>query len=123
MAPLGHRELKVWQFGVALVRETYRLTKHFPASENFGLVQQARRAAVSVPANIAEGHGRIHRGEFFRHVAIARGSLMELDTHFVIAREQGYLTAEELARTTERIAHLGRMLTTLARNLRPFPAP
>jgi four helix bundle protein len=119
MAAPKHRELKVWQSGTALAVETYRITRSWPDSERFELGRQARRAAVSIPANIAEGHGRIHAGDFFHHVAIARGSLMELDTHFVLANQLGYSTDADLSRARELIDATGRMLTRLAQKLRP----
>ena len=117
-----HRELKVWQLGMDLVTETYRLTRCYPAEERYALILQTRRAAVSVPANIAEGHGRIHRGEYHRHVGVARGSLMELETHFEIALRLEYLRQADLAPVTELIDHVGRMLTNLGARLRPINA-
>jgi four helix bundle protein len=77
----SYRELAVWLEGMNLVTETYRLSRQFPTDERFGLTSQMRRSAVSIPANIAEGHGRSHRGDFLHHVSFARGSLAELETH------------------------------------------
>ena len=73
----GYRDLLVWGRAMDLVVETYRLTEAFPREEKYGLVQQLRRAAVSVPSNIAEGHGRDHLGDYLHHLSIANGSLME----------------------------------------------
>jgi four helix bundle protein len=101
--------------------ETYRLTRRFPRSELYGLSSQAQRAAVSVPANIAEGHGRFYRGDFQRHVAIARGSLMEPDTHLELARQLGYASERDLSRASAMIDKLGRMLTNLATKLARSP--
>lgn len=101
--------------------ETCRITRGFPGHERFGLTSQARRAAASVPANIAEGHGRTHRGEYLHHVGIARGSLMELDSHLEGARRLGYLTDEDFGAVSARIDRLGRMLTRLAVRLRESP--
>jgi len=85
-----HHDLIVWQQGIVLVKEVYRLSNGFPESEKFGLSNQMRRAAISVPANIAEGVGRNSLKERIRFLAIARGSLTELETHAIIARELGY---------------------------------
>jgi four helix bundle protein len=85
-APIkSYRDLVVWQRAMDLVVESYQLTRDYPVSERYGLGSQTNRAAVSVAANIAEGHGRSSTGDYLRHLAIARGSLMELQTHFVIA--------------------------------------
>ena len=85
-----HHDLVAWQQGIALVKDVYQLTNQFPESEKFGLSSQMRRAAVSVPANIAEGVGRNSPKERIQFLAIARGSLTELETHVVIAKELGY---------------------------------
>ena len=88
-APLNiktFRDLVAWQRGVDLTDVVYRLTSIFPDDERFGLVSQMRRAAVSVPANVAEGYGRGRRAEYIRHLEIARGSLFELQTHVEVAR-------------------------------------
>jgi four helix bundle protein len=80
----SYRDLIVWQKAVELTVECYRVSSLLPDTEKFGLITQARRAAVSVAANIAEGHGREHRGDYLHHLSAANGSLMELETHFVI---------------------------------------
>ncbi|MFV9505811.1 MAG: four helix bundle protein [Oscillochloridaceae bacterium umkhey_bin13] len=85
MAIQSYRDLLVWQKSMDLVTEIYQLTRQFPHEELFGLTSQTRRAAVSIPANIAEGYGRIHRKEYLHHLSIARGSLMEVETHLQIA--------------------------------------
>jgi len=87
-----HHDLIVWQQGIALVKDVYRLTARFPESEKFGLSSQMQRAAVSVPANIAEAVGRNSQKERIQFLSIARGSLTELETHAIIAREPGYST-------------------------------
>ncbi|HMH83730.1 MAG TPA: four helix bundle protein, partial [Gemmatimonadales bacterium] len=76
----GYRDLLVWQRAMDLVIEAYGFAKRFPGEERYALAQQLRRAAVSVPSNIAEGHGRKYLGDYVRHVSIARGSLMEMET-------------------------------------------
>ena len=87
----GYRDLLVWGRAMDLVVEAYRLTEAFPREERYGLVQQVRRAAVSVPSNIAEGHGRDHLGDYLRQLSVANGSLMELETQVLIAGRMGYL--------------------------------
>lgn len=76
----GHRDLVAWQKGMRLVKDVYRVTRNFPREEVYGLTNQLRRAAVSVPSNLAEGHGRLSRKEFRQFIGCARGSLLELET-------------------------------------------
>jgi four helix bundle protein len=90
-----HHELKVWQEAITLVKEVYRITVNFPHTEMYGLTSQMRRAAVSIPSNIAEGAARKSTNEFLQFLAIARGSLSELETQLVITKELGYLMQDE----------------------------
>ncbi|MBM3188245.1 MAG: four helix bundle protein [Chloroflexi bacterium] len=92
------------------------------AEERWGLTSQMRQAAVSVPANIAEGHGRTHRGDYIHHLSVARGSLAELETHLQLAVRLGYLTEEGIERTWGLAQEVGRLLNGLLRALRP-PRP
>jgi four helix bundle protein len=87
----GYKDLIVWQKAIAMVTEVYRITRTFPREELFGLTSQIRRSAVSVPSNIAEGQGRLSVGEFRQFLGIAKGSLNELETQLIIARELGYV--------------------------------
>lgn len=87
----AHHNLVAWQQVIALVKTVYTLSEQFPAKEAYGLTSQIRRAAVSVPANIAEGIGRSGSKDRVHFLAIARGSLTELDTYAVLARELGYI--------------------------------
>jgi four helix bundle protein len=93
---MGHnyRDLIVWQRAIELAKLVYQVTECFPKHELYGLAAQVRRAAVSVPSNIAEGQGRLSRKGFRQFLGQARGSLLELETQIVIARELGYLTQE-----------------------------
>lgn len=91
------RDLDTWKVGMELALTTYELAVRLPASERFELSQQIRRAATSIPANVAEGHATGKDGLFLRHVCIALGSLAELDTELELARRLGFLTANELA--------------------------
>jgi four helix bundle protein len=86
-----YRDLKVWQKAMDLVVEIYQITKKFPKEELFPLTSQIQRAVTSVPTNIAEGHGRLHRPEYIRFLSIAMGSLMETETHLHIAIRLGYI--------------------------------
>ena len=108
-----HRQLVVWQKGIQLTLHTYRLSQRFPREETYGLTSQIRRAAVSIPANIAEGNGRAHGREYANHVSMARGSLREVETLVEIAFGLQYISEEELAEFRELLDHLGRMLTRL----------
>ena len=81
MSVRSYKDLLVWQKAMDLVIECYRLTKRLPASEAYGLVSQIQRAVVSIPANIAEGPGRDHLGDYVRHISIAKRSVLELETH------------------------------------------
>ncbi|MFZ5512676.1 MAG: four helix bundle protein [Pseudomonadota bacterium] len=113
--PGGHKDLRVWQEGILLVKDAYRLTAAFPRDELFGLTSQIRRAAVSVPSNIAEGAARSSRREFVRFLGIARGSLSELETQAIIARELGYTDC--IDDLTRRIEGLFRLLSALVNSL------
>ena len=114
----NHRDLKVWQISMDLVETVYRLSRGWPNHELYGLVSQARRASVSVPANIAEGAGRRSTGEFAHFVGIARGSLAEVETLLVLAGRLGYLDERTLEHLMRDIAEVGRMLTGLMQSLR-----
>ena len=102
----GHRSLSAWQKSIDLVEAVYAATKSFPKEEMFGLTSQMRRAAVSVPANIAEGAARGGTKELVYFVNIASASLSELDTHIEIARRLGYLTDETLQKQANDVATL-----------------
>jgi four helix bundle protein len=103
---------------MALVRAVYEATRAWPADERYGLTSQAQRAAVSVPANIAEGQGRAGKAEFLHHLSMAHGSLHELETHLLIAQDLGYLRASATDVLLEQCAEVGRLLGGLMRSLR-----
>lgn len=92
----SYRDLEVWKLSIDLVKEVYGLTGKFPASENFGLTNQIRRAAVSIPSNIAEGQGRNSPKEFRQFLAVGIGSVAELETQLIIAQAIEYISQEEL---------------------------
>lgn len=103
-----YRHLAVWKDSVAFAAEVYQVTKQFPKEELFGMVSQLRRAAVSVPANIAEGAGRKSRGDFARFVDIALGSLNEVETLLEIARQIGYIDDSRHTVLMEKTSSLGK---------------
>ena len=113
-----YRNLIVWKQGIELVVECYRLTAKFPKSELFGLTSQIRRAAVSIPANVAEGHCRRETKPFRHHVSIAIGSHGELETYFELALRLGLLSSAECARVMTLADSVGRMLNGLHRSLK-----
>jgi len=112
------RDLVVWQNGIELVDEVYRVTKTFPKDERFGLVSQLRRAAISVPSNIAEGHGRSGRNEYLHHLSIAHGSLMECLTLALISNRQGFIVKEPADNLISKIEALSRKIRTLMLKLK-----
>ena len=107
------RDLRVWQDAMDLVETIYQISRDFPHHEVYGLSSQIRRAAVSVPANIAEGHARYHSKEYLKHLSIAHASLAELDTHLEIAVRLAYLPAADIAPIQQRITSLNRQLHAL----------
>jgi four helix bundle protein len=109
-APQSVQRFKVWQDSIELVVECYKLSASFPSDERFGLVSQIRRAATSVPANIAEGFGRWNARDFARFLAIASGSLRERETHFIIATRLGYLSGASTQLTLRAIDQLSKMV-------------
>jgi four helix bundle protein len=107
------RQLIAWQKAMELVTEIYRVTKNFPRDEAYGLTSQLRRAAVSVPSNIAEGQARYSRREFYRFLTVARGSLAEIETQVTIAKSLDYLTSATADLLLSRSAEPGRILNGL----------
>lgn len=113
----GFRDLRVWQCGMDLVEEVYRLTKEFPKEELYGLTNQLRRAAVSIPSNIAEGQTRSHLREYLHFISTAQGSLAEVQTQIEIAGRLKYLSAEQLEPTLQRATSLTQQLYALRNTL------
>ena len=107
----------MWQKAMVLVTDVYSLTKTFPREEIYGLTSQTRRAAASVPANIAEGQGRRLGREFHQFLGNARGSLMELDTHLELALRVGYLSGEQHAAIRAKLDEVGRVLNGMMRSI------
>ena len=113
----SYKDLVVWQKGIALAKLIYQLTNNFPSEEKFGLVAQMRRAAVSIPSNIAEGQARHKTGEFIQFISHAEGSLAELDTQLILSIELRFARAEGSDAAFELISELRRMLNALRRKL------
>ena len=113
----SYRDLRVWQAGIGLAEACYLLTKRFPKDELFGMTAQIRRAATSVPANIAEGYGRNSRGEYGQFLRISQGSLKELETHLMLSSRVGLLAPLETNSILEECDCLGKMLHRLIRSL------
>jgi len=106
-----------WQKSYALVLTVYRLTRSFPKEEQFGLTQQLRRAAVSVPSNIAEGWGRQSTADYVRFLKMALGSACEMETQLMIAQRLGYLTSDQLNPLMDLAAEVGRLTNGLLNSL------
>jgi four helix bundle protein len=115
------RDLLVWREGIGLVKNIYEATASFPDNERFGLISQLRRAAVSIPSNIAEGHIRGHKTEFRQFLFFALGSVAELETQLIIAKELGYLREEAFENLVGKIHPLGKRIRTLISKLTPNP--
>jgi four helix bundle protein len=112
-----YSDLIAWQKSMALVTEIYLVTRTFPKEEQFGLVSQLRRAAVSVPSNIAEGQARYFPREFLLFLSHARGSLVEVETQLMIASNLSYIPAEKLTSLLEKTSEISRLINALRRSI------
>ena len=115
------KDLIVWKEAMNLVEMVYLLTKNFPKEEIYGLTTQTRRAAVSIPANIAEGNGRRSRKEYLQFLSVANGSLTELETHILIAERLNLLPKEKAEQVHTQLQSVGRLLSALRKSLTPSP--
>ena len=113
----NYQDLIAWQRAMDLVEEVYKATKDFPREEIYALTSQIRRAAVSIPSNIAEGQGRRTTADFLRHLSIAYGSLREVETQALIARRLKYIAQAKLEEVMERAGEVGRLLNGLMSSL------
>jgi four helix bundle protein len=114
----SYRELIVWQRSIDWVEKIYRVSKNWPQEERFGLTGQVRRAAVSVPSNIAEGAGRTGTGEFLQFLSVASGSLAEVETQLILSRRLELLAEAEFEPLMAEAEEIGKMLSGLKRSLR-----
>jgi len=119
---MRYSELVAWQRAMDLVETAYNVTKGFPKEEIYGLTSQIRRAAVSIPSNIAEGHCRIGRKEFVHHLSIALGSLGEVETQMLLAERLGYVNGKTSAAFAELASKTGRLLVGLMHSLEKHAA-
>ncbi len=110
--------LQIWKLGVKLAKDVYLLTEKFPKREVYGLTDQIRRAAVSIPSNIAEGKGRSTAKDFVHFLNTARGSVYELKTQLYIAREIGYLTQEDFSTLQKKIEDLSHKIVSMIKFLK-----
>jgi four helix bundle protein len=113
----SYRDLAVWKRAMKLAKTTYRVTSRFPSEERFGLTNQIRRAAVSIPSNLAEGHARSGAAEFGRFISISMGSVAELETQMILAGELEYVGSETTEAILEELDEIGKMLRGLARSI------
>ena len=114
----SYKDLVAWQKAMDLVTEIYRASHKFPREEIFALTNQLRRAAVSIPSNIAEGQGKSSRKEFLYFLGNAKGSLSEVETQILIARNLGYISEDDLNPLLHLAAEVGRILNGLIASLK-----
>lgn len=118
-----HQNLVAWQVSCQLVKELYLATALFPASEKFGIVSQIRRAAISIPANIAEGAGRQSMKEYQHFLSISMGSVSELDTLLIVSKSIGYLKENEFQDYTIRLEHISKLIHGLIKKIKSRITP
>ncbi len=117
MTVQSYRDLRIWQLAMDMAESCYVLTKAFPKVELYGLVSQIRRAATSIAANIAEGHGRETTGNFIQFLRVAQGSLKELETHLLISARLGFAEEKRCKALLANAEDLGKMVRAMIRNL------
>jgi four helix bundle protein len=113
----SYRDLEVRQKSMLLAKRIYQITQSFPTEERFGLTNQLRRASVSVPSNLAEGHARFGPGDFSRFISIAMGSVAEIETQILLSTELGYVRAELSSELMTDLETVGKMLRGLAKSI------
>lgn len=114
----SYKELIVWQKSIKLVKEVFLLTDKFPKSETYGLISQMRRAAVSIPSNIAEGYGRKSPKEYAQFYSIAYGSTLELETQLIISKELSFIKPEDFRKVNSLLEEVAKMLNSLTSKMR-----
>ena len=113
----SYRELEVWKKSMKVVTEVYRITRSFPREELYALTSQLRRAAISIPSNIAEGWGRNSTKEYMQFLRIARGSLLELETQLTISQNLAYLNTSVLQSMLQITAEVNKMINAMINKL------
>jgi four helix bundle protein len=114
----SYKDLEVWKLSMEFAKELYALTSKFPSSENFGLTHQIRRAAVSIPSNIAEGQGRNSVKEFRQFLSISLGSVAEMETQLILSKKISYLTAQELNPLLSTLDRIRKMIKGLSQGIK-----
>lgn len=117
----SYRELKVWQEGMNLAEQCYCTTRSFPKDELYGMTSQIRRAAASIPANIAEGYGRHTRPQYLQFLYISQGSLRELETHLLLSQRVELGSSDEIGNLLNQCGTVGRLLSALIKSLKTKP--
>ena len=117
MIKLPFKKLEVWKRSLLLAKEIYRITKKFPKDETFGLTSQLRRACISIPSNIAEGSQRSSDKDFANFLAIALGSLAELETQLILSKELGYLLQDDLTNALGETDQIAKMIVSFRKHL------
>ena len=115
---MAFKDMKIWELSMTLVEDIYRKTRNFPQHELYGLSSQMRRAAISIPSNIAEGNGRAHSKEYIQFLYLARGSLMELMTQLEIAHRLNYINIEENTEIYDQCEIILKMLHKLITSIK-----
>ena len=113
----SYRDLEVWKRAMKIVKRIYQLTGKFPADERFGLTNQIRRAAVSIPSNLAEGHARSGAAEFSRFISISMGSVAELETQILLSVDLSYSDGEQATEILTELDEIGKMLRGLSKSI------
>ena len=113
-----HKDLEIWKLSIKFVKEIYLVTENFPKSELYGLTSQLRRAAISIPSNLAEGNARFSDKETLRFIDITIGSIAEIDTQLTIAKEIGFLTHEQTIKLIENLSKINAMAIGLRKSLK-----
>jgi len=116
-----HHKLEAWIRAIQLVTDVYKSSEQFPKEERYGLTGQIRRAAISIPANLAEGAGRRSQKEFAHFLSNSQGSASELETELIIANRLGYLDEATFAKLIAQLERIGRLITGLMRHVRSGP--
>ena len=116
---MTHKDLLVWQKSMALAVEIHRATQYFPPEELYGITSQMRRSAISIPSNIAEGHGRQSHKELVRFLHIALGSIAELETQIILSHNFNYLSENQMIELTSRTTEIAKMLAALIKRIDP----
>ncbi len=112
-----YRDLDIWKKAIELVKDIYRSTEEFPKQENYGLVSQMRRSAISIPSNVAEGFRRYHNKEYRQFLYVSLGSCAELETQITIAKELKYMRQDTETKLLEKLDHICRMTSNLIKKL------